>query len=130
MDFSHLRNFNKGWFVIKLDDILFWLYLIFISFVSGVMGTIHREEHKEKETLIAKFFLLTFGGATGVLAGYLAGELVFYFTENTRISLASSAFTAWVGAKILIEAQNRILEFIQNYKKENNDKNDKNKSLN
>ncbi|EFU69126.1 conserved hypothetical protein [Aliarcobacter butzleri JV22] len=102
----------------NINDFIFWIYMAVISFFAGILGMLHREEHKSKDNIKGKFFLLFFGGISGVLVGYIAGEACFYWTQSARFSLAFSAFTAWIGAAVLLASQKRLLEFIQNYKKD------------
>ncbi|RBQ28413.1 phage holin family protein [Aliarcobacter vitoriensis] len=101
----------------KFDDFLFMLYLAVISFLAGVIGLINRAEHKSKERLKDRFLFLWSGGISSVFIGFVAYEICFYFTENQRFCVAVSAFCAWIGTKLLLEAQTRALDFIQNYKK-------------
>lgn len=102
----------------KLDDLLFMCILSVISFVAGVIGLINRHEHINKEKLKDKIIFLWFGGVSSVLIGLIAYEISFYFLQNQRVCLAISAFCAWIGTRLLLEAQSRALHFIQNYKKE------------
>jgi hypothetical protein len=60
-----------------------------------------------------------FGGVSSVLIGFIAYEISFYNFDNQRLCLAISAFCAWMGTRLLLEAQTRALDFIKNYKKEN-----------
>lgn len=101
-----------------INEVWFWIYVSVLGFFAGVIGVFHRGEHQKKETLKGKAFLLWFGGITGVFVAYVTGEFAFFITENQRISIAVSAATAWMGAKVLLEFQDRLLEFIRNYKKE------------
>jgi len=103
----------------KLDDFIFTAILAVISFIAGVIGLINRAEHKTKEGLKDKSLFLFFGGISSILIGFIAYEISFYFYNNQRFSLAISAFCAWLGTRLLLEAQTRALDFIKNYKKEN-----------
>lgn len=100
-----------------LSEVWFWIYVSILGFFAGVIGTVHRQEHRDKNSLKARAFVLWFGGVTGMLIAYVVGEISFYFSGNQRVSIALSVATAWVGAKVLLELQNRILDFIGNYKK-------------
>ena len=73
---------------------------------------------ENKEKLKDKIIFLWFGGVSSVLIGLIAYEISFYFLQNQRVCLAISAFCAWIGTRLLLEAQSRALHFIQNYKKE------------
>ncbi len=99
------------------DDIFFFVYLAVVSFFSGVIGTIHRAEHKVKDNLTGKVLLILFGGISSVFIGYVVFEISFFYFENQRLCVAISAFCAWSGTKVLLELQNRLLDFVQNYKK-------------
>ena len=103
----------------KLDDLLFMCILSVTSFVAGVIGLINRAEHKTKERLKDKLLFIGFGGVSSVLIGFIAYEISFYNFDNQRLCLAISAFCAWMGTRLLLEAQTRALDFIKNYKKEN-----------
>ena len=102
----------------KLDDLIFTSILAIISFIAGIIGLINRAEHKTKERLKDKLLFIGFGGVSSVLIGFITYEISFYFVENQRLCLAISAFCAWIGTRLLLEAQSRALHFIQNYKKE------------
>ena len=99
----------------KLDDLIFTSILAIISFIAGIIGLINRAEHKTKDKLL----FLGFGGVSSVLIGFIAYEISFYNFDNQRLCLAISAFCAWMGTRLLLEAQTRALDFIKNYKKEN-----------
>ena len=101
----------------KLDDLIFTFILAVISFVAGIIGLINRAEHTQKEKLKDKLLFLCFGGVSSVLIGFITYEISFYILENQRLCLAISAFCAWIGTRLLLEAQSRALDFIQNYKK-------------
>ena len=103
----------------KLDDFIFTAILAVISFIAGIIGLINRAEHINKEKLKDKIIFLWFGGVSSVLIGLIAYEISFYFLQNQRVCLAISAFCAWMGTRLLLEAQTRALDFIKNYKKEN-----------
>ena len=102
----------------KLDDLIFTSILAIISFIAGIIGLINRAEHKTKERLKDKLLFIGFGGVSSVLIGFITYEISFYFLQNQRVCLAISAFCAWMGTRLLLEAQSRALHFIQNYKKE------------
>ena len=103
----------------KLDDLIFTSILAIISFIAGIIGLINRAEHKTKERLKDKLLFIAFGGVSSVLIGFIAYEISFYNFDNQRLCLAISAFCAWMGTRLLLEAQTRALDFIKNYKKEN-----------
>ena len=103
----------------KLDDLTFASMLATISFIAGIIGLINRAEHKTKERLKDKLLFIGFGGVSSVLIGFITYEVSFYILENQRLCLAISAFCAWMGTRLLLEAQTRALDFIKNYKKEN-----------
>ncbi len=102
----------------KFDDFIFTVILAIISFIAGIIGLINRSEHKTKERLKDRLLFLWFGGVSSVLIGFIAYEISFYLLENQRLCLAISAFCAWMGTRLLLEAQTRALYFIQNYKKD------------
>ena len=102
----------------KLDDLISTSILAIISFIAGIIGLINRAEHKTKERLKDKLLFIGFGGVSSVLIGFITYEISFYFLQNQRVCLAISAFCAWIGTRLLLEAQSRALHFIQNYKKE------------
>lgn len=103
----------------KLDDYIFTIVLACISFIAGIIGLINRSEHKNKERVKDRILFLWFGGVSSVFIGFIAYEISFYLWENQRLCLAISAFCAWMGTRLLLEAQARALDFIKNYKKEN-----------
>lgn len=103
----------------KLDDLIFASILAIISFIAGIIGLINRAEHKTKESFRDKLLFIAFGGVSSVLIGFITYEISFYILENQRLCLAISAFCAWMGTRLLLEAQTRALDFIKNYKKEN-----------
>lgn len=101
----------------KFDDLIFMIILVVISFFAGIIGLINRAEHKSKDSLKSRLLFLWFGGVSSVFIGFVAYEISFYIYESQRLCLAISAFCAWMGTRLLLEAQTRALEFIQNYKK-------------
>lgn len=101
----------------KIDDFVFLVYLSVVSFIAGVIGLINRAEHKQKESLTQKIMFLVFGGVSSVLIGFVVFEVAFFYFENQRLGVAISAFCSWMGTRLLLELHNRVLEFIQNYKR-------------
>ena len=101
----------------KLDDYIFTIVLATISFLSGVIGLVNRAEHRNKETFTSKALFLIFGGVSSVFVGFISFEISFFYLQNLRVCVAISAFCAWMGTRILIEVQDRVLEFVRNYKK-------------
>lgn len=102
------------------DDILLYLWLIILSFISGIIGIINRHEFRKKGSLKDRLYLIICGGISSIFIGYVTFEITFFYFNSQRLSIAISAFCAWSGTKVLLELEDRLLDFIQNYKREDN----------
>jgi len=102
----------------RFDDLLFMFYLALISFVAGVIGLINRAEHTNKESLKQKIIFLCFGGVSSIFIGFVTFEISFYFLANQRLCVAITALASWMGTRLLLQVQNRALDFIDNFKRD------------
>lgn len=90
-------HFVKGSVMVD-KEVLYYIWLLIISFIGGVLNYIKRKAKGSKFSLGA--FIL--GVVSSMFVAYLTFEIGNFYFENEKFAVALAGLAAWMGTDALV----------------------------